>query len=81
MKKCCKKCREVIEPGYKYITVPDTDIHYCKECVDDMSVKELLDAIQVDEYGTLDIMEFFEIEFEEETEEGAFDYGERFDCI
>ena len=81
MKKCCKKCREVIEPGYKYITVPDTDIHYCKECVDDMSSVEFLEVIEAKEYHTSDLMEFFKIEFIEETEEGAFDYGERFDCI
>ncbi len=71
MEKCCKKCREVIEPGYKFITVPDTDIHYCKECVDDMSIKEFLQAIQVEDYDTLDLMHFFEIEFEEETCEVA----------
>lgn len=65
MSKCCEKCREAIEPGYKYITVPDTDIHYCKECVDDMSVKEFLDAIQVEDYDKFDLMECFEIEFEE----------------
>ena len=78
MKKHCERCKKRILPGYKFITVPDTDTHYCKECVEDMSVREFLKSIEVDCYDTLDIMNFFEIDFETETKtaEGEYGYGE-----
>lgn len=81
MKKYCRKCKERIEPGYKFITIPDSDTHYCKKCVDDMSVKDFLKVIDAECYDLQDIMDGFGIDFETETAEGEYGYGKESYCI
>ena len=75
-KKRCKLCREVIEPGYKYIAIPDKDEYFCEECVDNMKSQEFLAEIEADQYSVYDLMDIFDIELV--TEEAG--YGE-YDCI
>lgn len=73
-KKRCKICREAIEPGYNYIEIPGRDEYICEECVNAMKPKKFLEEIEAYQYSVGDLMEFFEIELEEEAD------GE-YDCI
>ena len=72
LKKRCKICHEVVEPGYKYMEIPDRDEYICEECINDMKSAEFLEQIEAKEYSVGDLMEFFEIEFMEETD-GQYD--------
>ena len=72
-KKRCKLCREVIEPGYKYIAIPDKDEYYCEECVDNMKSKEFLAEIEADQYSVYDLMDIFDIGFTEDSY-GEYEY-------
>lgn len=74
-KKLCKICREVIQPGYKYIEIPDLEEHICEECLEHMKSAEFLEHIEAKEYSVGDLMDMFDIELV--TEEN---YGE-YDCI
>lgn len=73
-KKRCKICREVIEPGYKYMQVPDRDTYICESCTDDMSGTEFLEMIEAKDLCVSDLMDIFDIGFTEDS------YGE-YDCI
>ncbi len=73
--KVCRKCREDIEPGYKYMQVPDRDTYICEGCTDGMSGTEFLELIEAKDLCVSDLMDIFDIELV--TEEN---YGE-YDCI